>query len=188
MRSQPPASLRLTAHYTPHHTDPANANEFYAALGMLIVAWGRFEGHVIGNLLTVMNCPELVPSGPLPFQWEGRKKLWAKAFSVVPALQPHRDRAVRFMNSIIEEVVDRNFVSHSVWDEFVPGAEEPTIDARNIKARKGAQPLIDVGDFRITLTILKSALANANRLNSEMSEFTRLISRLRPPPSVTARL
>ena len=99
-----------------------------------------------------------------------------------------RERAVIFMNSIVEEVFDRNFVSHAVWDEFVPGAEEPTMDARNIKARKGAQSLIDVGDFRITLTILKSALANANRLNLEMSEFTRLISLLRPLPSANTRL
>jgi hypothetical protein len=146
MRSQSPVLLHLTAHYTPHHTDPANANEFYAALGMLIVAWGRLEGHVIGNLLTIMNCPELEPSGPLPFQWETRLRLWTQAFSLVPVLQPHRERAVLFMSSIIEEVVDRNFISHAVWDEFVPWATEPTIEARNIKARKGTPSLIDVGD------------------------------------------
>lgn len=61
-----PVLLRVTAHNTPHHTDPANAKEFYAALGMLTVAWGRLEGHVVGNLLTIMNCPELAPRGSLP--------------------------------------------------------------------------------------------------------------------------
>jgi hypothetical protein len=185
MTPQPPVLLRVTAHNTPHHTDPSNANEFYAALGMLTVAWGRLEGHVIGNLLTIMNCPEMEPSGPLPFQWEARLKLWTKAFSLVPLLQPHRERAVGFMNSIIEEVVDRNFVSHAVWDEFELGATEPTIQARNIKARKSA---IDVGDVRITLSMLKSALRIANQLNLDMSEFTRLLSFCRPPPSVTIRV
>ena len=45
-------AVRIKAHNTPHHTDPADANEFYAALGMLSVAWGRLEGHVTGNLLS----------------------------------------------------------------------------------------------------------------------------------------
>jgi hypothetical protein len=188
MTPEPPVSLRITAHHTPHQTDPANAKEFYATLGMLVVAWGRLEGHVIGNLLTLMNSPELAPAGPLPFAWDDRLKLWTKAFSVVPALQPHRERAVLFLKSIIDEVVDRNFVSHAVWDEFVSGATEPSIDARNIKARKGRQNLIDVGDIRVTLTMLEKALAAANRLNFAQSEFTNLISRLRPPPSVTPRL
>jgi hypothetical protein len=188
MASQPPLFLRITAHNTPHHTDPANANEFYAALGMLTVAWGRLEGHVIGDLLTIMNFPEVAPSGPLPLVWERRLDLWTKGFSLVPALLPHKDRAVLFMKSIIDEVVDRNFVSHAVWDEFVPGATEPTIDARAIRPRKRTPDVIEIGDQRVTLTMLKSALVVANRLNLEMTEFTRLLNFLRPPPSATSRL
>jgi hypothetical protein len=135
-----------------------------------------------------MNFPELAPCGSLPFAWNDRLKLWTKAFLLVPALQPHRERAVLFMKSIIAEVVDRNFVSHAVWDEFVPGAIELSISARNIKARKGIHHLIDVGDVRVTLTMLKEALAAANRLNAEMSEFTELQRFMRPPPSMTVRL
>src|SRR6266849_16213 len=127
---KPPVLLRITAHNTPHYTDPSDANEFYAALGMLTVAWGRLEGHVIGNLLTIMNLPELAPSRSLPFVWKARLDLWTKGFSLVSALQPHKDRAVAFMQSIIEEAEDRNFASHAVWDEFVPGSTEPTIEAR----------------------------------------------------------
>jgi hypothetical protein len=40
--------LRITAHATPHNSDPSDAHEFYAMLGMLTVAWGRLEGHIIG--------------------------------------------------------------------------------------------------------------------------------------------
>ena len=185
MASQPPVLLRVTAHSTPHHTDPADANEFYGALGMLTVAWGRLEGHVIGNLLTIMNFPEVAPSRPLPFAWDSRLDLWKKGFSLVPALRPHKDRAVLVMKSIIEEAEDRNFASHAVWDEFVPGSTEPTIEARNIRPGKG---VVNVTDVRVTLSMLKSALAAANRLNLTMSEFTALLSSLRPPPSTAARL
>jgi hypothetical protein len=66
MESQLPVSLRIAAHHTPHHTDPADAHEFYAALGMLTVAWGRLEGHVIGNLLTLTNFPEMASASKAP--------------------------------------------------------------------------------------------------------------------------
>lgn len=98
-----PTLLRITAHSTPHQSDPPDAHEFYAALGMLAVAWGRLEGHVIGNLLTIMNFPEMAPLCPLPLTWERRRELWTRAFTKVPALQPCKGRAVAFMNSLIAE-------------------------------------------------------------------------------------
>jgi hypothetical protein len=188
MVTQPPILLRVTAHNTPDHTDPADANEFYAALGMLTVAWGRLEGHVVGNLLTIMNFSEVTPPKSLPFQWQDRLKFWTQGFSLVPALRPHQDRAVTFMKSIAEEAEDRNFVSHMVWGRFVQGSAEPTIDARNIRSRKSAPNGIDVRDFRITLSMLKDALAIANRLNSEMTEFTQLLNASAPHPPGAALL
>jgi hypothetical protein len=35
-----PLMVSIAAHYTPHHNDPPNATEFYAALGLFTVAWG----------------------------------------------------------------------------------------------------------------------------------------------------
>jgi len=39
---------------------------------MLAVAWGRLEGHVIGNLLTIMNFPEVANPSPLWLAWESK--------------------------------------------------------------------------------------------------------------------
>jgi hypothetical protein len=64
--ASPPILLCITAHSTPHQSDPPDAHEFYAVLGMLAVAWGRLEGHVIGNLLTIMNFPEVANPRPAP--------------------------------------------------------------------------------------------------------------------------
>ena len=67
---------------------------------MLSVAWGRLEGHIIGNLLTIMNLLGTASQKPLPFRWEERLTLWKKGFSSRPSLQIHKERAVVFMKSI----------------------------------------------------------------------------------------
>jgi hypothetical protein len=169
---QSPTLLQITAHSTPHQSDPPDAHEFYAALGMFAVAWGRLEGHVIGNLLTIMNFPEMAPLGPLPLTWERRRELWTRAFTKVPALQTYKDRAVAFMNSLIEETTDRNIAAHAIWDEFVPGTDEPTIAARTVKPRRGVPGTIDVGDYRISLSLLIPILSKADSLGIPKSPAT----------------
>jgi hypothetical protein len=86
------------------------------------------------------------------------------------------------MKSIIETATDRNFAAHAIWDEFESNAGEPTMTARAIKAKKGAPNMIEVDDRRITLSMIERSLAECNRLNFEMVEFTKLLSSLRPPP------
>jgi hypothetical protein len=54
---------------------------------------GRLEGHVIGNLVTIMNLLG-TSEARLPFRWDERLDLWKKGFSSVPSLQPHKGRAV----------------------------------------------------------------------------------------------
>ena len=174
--------LRITAHNTPYHTDPVSADSFYAALGKLSVAWGRLEGHVINNLLTIMGLLGATAEARLPNGWEDRLKLWKKGFSSVPSLQPHKERAVEFLKSIHEAAEGRNYAAHAVWGEFVSDASEPTMMARGIKSISG-QPGFVVDDRRITLTIVEGALAECNRLNFEMIEFTELLGSLRPPPA-----
>ena len=176
-------SVRITAHNTPHYTDPANAGEFYAALGMLSVAWGRLEGHIIGNLLTIMNLLGTASQKPLPFRWEERLTLWKKGFSSRPSLQIHKERAVVFMKSIMDAANDRNFAAHAVWEGFVPDAGEPTMTARAIRAKKDCPNIVEVDDRRITLSMINRALVECNRLNLEMTEFTKLLGPVKPPPA-----
>lgn len=183
-----PTKLRITAHRTPHESDPHNANEFYTALGMLAVAWGRLEGHVIGNLLTILNFHEMANSRRLPLAWEERLDLWKAAFATVPALKSHKTRAVEFMKSIIAESKDRNFTAHAFWEEFIPGRQEPTIKARTVSPKKGSHGTIEVGDYEVSVSLLRKALAEANRLNFQLSEFTRIVNSAQPPPADARRL
>jgi hypothetical protein len=180
-------SVRITAHDTPHHTDPADAGEFYGALGMLSVAWGRLEGHLTGNLLTMMNLLTL-PLERLPSRWDERLNMWAEGFSL-PVLQTHKDRAIVFLHSVIGAATDRNFAAHAIWDSFVSnGIGEPAMTARAIKARKGHRNTVEVDDRLITLSMIKKALDECNRLNQEMAEFTNLIGSVAPPPGGAIRL
>ena len=179
----PSTLLQITAHSTPHQSDPPNASDFYSMLGMLLVAWGRLEAHVIGNLLTILNFPEMTNSGPLPLVWKERLKLWKKAFTTVPILRPHKDRAVEFMETIIAEAKDRNLIAHAIWKEFIPDTAEPTIAVRTVRPKRGSPQTVEVGDYQISISLLRKALAEANRLNFQLSEFTRIINSALPPPA-----
>ena len=183
MAPQQPIFIQITAHETPCLTDPPDAHEFYAALGMLAMAWGRLEGHVMGNLLSIMNFNEMQPKTPLPLAWERRRDLWTRAFTEVEVLRPHRKRAVALMGRIVEAAGgDRNFAAHAVWGEFVKDAPELTIPARVIHPKKGA-PIISVTNppEPISLSRLREAMARANQLNIEMGGLTTILRSFEPP-------
>jgi hypothetical protein len=86
------------------------------------------------------------------------------------------------MGQVIDEIKNRNFAVHSIWDEFKRGAPEPTVRARTINPQKGHPNTVEVRDGDVSLSNLMQALAAANKLNSELTEFTRLLYSLRPPP------
>jgi hypothetical protein len=181
MTPQEPIVVTIPAHHTPHQSDPPDAHVFYAALGMLSMAWGRLEGHVNGNLVMITKFPEVAPPHKL-FRWEDRRKLWGKAFSKVEALQLHTERAVALVNSIVESARDRNFAAHAIWDEFVTGAPEPTMNARMFRPRKGTIEVLN-SPRPVSLSMVRDALSAANQHNLEMREFTVLLKSLLPPPT-----
>lgn len=179
-----PVPLRITAHATPHPSDPPDAHEFYTALGQFTVAWGRFEGHFSGALLMILAMPEAAPLlEPLPISWKKRASLWRRAFNTLPSLAPRRDLALRFIERVMQEISARHLGAHGIWDEFETGAPEPTIPARSIKAKKGQPGAIEVADYRVTLSAVRSALQVVNAMNWDLSKFTTgFLDSLRPPP------
>src|ERR1700682_3912862 len=96
-----PGMLRITVEHTPSPTDPEGADEFYKALGILIVAWGRLEGHFVVCLLMLLNLQggkELGDQLPMPF--DRRATVWRKAFETMPPLQPFRQIALTLLAEI----------------------------------------------------------------------------------------
>ena len=50
------------------------------------------------------------------------------------------------------------------------------------KPRKGSAQFIDITNFEISTTLVRRAQAGANKLNTELVEFTTSLGSLRPPP------
>ena len=179
-----PTMLRITAHSTPHLSDPPNADAFYSTLGKFVVAWGRFEGHITAAMIQILELPDARQlKYVVPLSWKGRAQLWRKAFNNFDSLKPLQGRALAFIKKAMDEARDRNFAAHAIWDEFVASELEPMIRARTVSPRKGRTDIIDVTDYEVRLSMLKVALVVANNLNVELFEFTNFLSSLRPPPS-----
>jgi hypothetical protein len=184
MVAQQPTALRITAHATPHASDPANASELYAALGMFMVAWGRFEGHFNGALLQILALPEAADiAEALSISWDRRAKFWRKAFTTLPSLQPMQGSAEAFIERVMLELPSRHVVSHAIWDEFSAEAAEPTILARTVAPQRGQPNGILVTDYRISLSMIRADLAAANLLNQHLTPFTLFLGSLRRPPA-----
>jgi hypothetical protein len=78
-----PALHQIDFKITPSPDDPPNANEFYLALGVATIAWGRLEGHFLACLMTAIQIAKDKRLGmKLPTRWEKRAKVWKDAFDL----------------------------------------------------------------------------------------------------------
>jgi hypothetical protein len=179
--------LRIAIQHTPSPDDPEGADEFYKALGILIVAWGRLEGHFVACLLMLMNLPggkEI--SERLPMQFDERARVWRQAFETMTALQPFKDSALQALAEIKDIATDRHVVAHSFWEKFE--ATEPlSIDVLTIKHKNKTKNGLETRRFTVTTAMLREVGEKANRLNltlTPLSQFlTRYRSELNPPPA-----
>jgi hypothetical protein len=141
-------------------------------------------------ILQIKNLPEALakpPEAP-PVSWNRKAEFWKKSFNSFASLAPKKDAALQFISRASKEIEDRHFGAHAIWDEFVAGASEPTVLARTINAPKGEADLVQIRDVLVSVTMLRGALGNANRLNVEACEFSTFLNSLRPPPSNSCKL
>src|SRR5271168_4579844 len=104
---------------TPSSSDPPDADQFYHALGMAMVAWGRLEGHFVSGLLLIISIDGHDFSDvPLPMKWEQREKVWSHGFETIDALKPLKDAANDFLVQMDELDKGRNVFAHALWGRF----------------------------------------------------------------------
>jgi len=187
-REPKPGMLRVTIEQTPSPTDPEGADEFYKALGILIVAWGRLEGHFVVCLLTLLNLPGGKELGTqLPMNFDRRAILWRKAFEAIGPLQPFRESALKLLAEIKEVASDRNAIVHALWERFAPNEPTTSIDILTIKHKKGTSDGIETRRQTVTTAMLKEVGEKANRLNLTLEPLSKFLTRYRssqnPPPA-----
>jgi hypothetical protein len=160
---------------TPSPDDPPNANEFYLALGVATVAWGRLEGHFVACLMMAMQIAKDKRLGmKLPTRWKKRAKVWKDAFELIPSLKPRQKNAIALLDGINDLAEDHNLVAHAQWDSFLPQTQL-TIKIVGIKANT-RKP--DSGEFRrttISMEELAEFTGRANSLNLRLSPIRQFL-------------
>jgi hypothetical protein len=179
--------LRITIEHTPSPNDPEGADEFYKALGILIVAWGRLEGHFVACILMLLNLPGGNELGEkLPMAFDERATVWRKAFETMVRLQPFREDALRLLADIKDVASDRHTVVHALWEKFEPG-DSLSIGTLTIKHKNKTKNGLETRRNRITTAMVKEVGQKANRLNLEMIPLSQFLTGYRsvtnPPPA-----
>ena len=187
--TEPPTLFRLALHHTPSPTDPEGADEFYRAIGTLIVAWGRLETHFLACIMAIIQLPETQGlSTKLPNAWDERARIWRDAFHISKELKPHETDALKFLKEM-EDVADfRNIIAHGFWDEFIEG---PPIMAQVLRIRhhKGSTGRVEF--FRsepFTTSVLRSATKKISDLNIELQTLSSILNALRGQPPSNVRI
>jgi hypothetical protein len=182
-----PGLLRITIEHTPSPNDPEGADEFYKALGILIVAWGRLEGQFVVCLLTLLNLPGGKELGErLPMTFDERATVWRKAFETMVPLQSFRENALLLLSEIKDVASDRNAVAHALWEKF-EHSEPISIEIVTIKHKKGSKNGLETRRNTVTTAMLKEIGEKANNLNLAMAPLSYFLtwyrSSLNPPPA-----
>ncbi|HEY5279037.1 MAG TPA: hypothetical protein VIJ67_04725 [Pseudolabrys sp.] len=186
-----PFLLRVNVEPTPSLNDPRGVDEFYKALGILMIAWGRLEGHFVVCLLTILAAPGGHLLGRnVPLQWSERAKMWRKAFDTLAPLQGMRPSASEFLTEIEDLAVDRNAIVHALWEPFDPG-HPPSVGIVSIKKKIGVVDGLDIKRASITLATIRNIGSRMNELNLRLMDFSRFLTdwrRKEAPPFVNIRV
>jgi len=178
----PPKPTLHQIHFktVPSPDDPPNANEFYLALGVATVAWGRLEGHFVACLMMAIQIANDKRLGMKLPPRRKRAKVWKDAFELIPTLQPRRKDAIALLDGINDLAEDHNLMTHGIWDSFLPQTQL-TIKIIGIKATT-RKP--DSGEFRhttISMEELAEFTGRANSLNLRLSLIHQFLVALRRP-------
>jgi hypothetical protein len=187
-----PFLFRLQLEHTPSPNDPPGARAFYRALGIMIVAWGRLEGHFLSCILVIMATEATRGlARKTPTAWEERTRIWKDAFRISPALKPHEPAALKFLTEIQDVAKDRHAIVHGLWERFNPISPTSPLSPISagivlIKHKKGTKDDIDFRRATFTIGQIREIAQKANRLNMELQTLTSILNaeRGQPPQDV----
>ncbi len=189
MADEPPAKpflFRLTVEHTPSPNDPKEADEFYKAIGIMIVAWGRLEGHFVASLLTMMTIAPSELGVKLPMDWKARAAMWRKTFDVVPDLSMFKASALHFLEKMESVALDRHSIVHALWEQFSDTTPR-SIGAVLIRGKNKTTDGLDIKRGQITVENIIEVGERANELNQRLMPLSQFLAGYRnaqkPPPA-----
>ena len=161
---------------SPFADDPPDAEKYYAAIGRVMVLWGRFEQNledVISALGFIPRAPRLSNGRPRNFKKkvERLKELCRET----PALKHLYVAACAFSSKALLAGQKRHALVHSNWQGFVPNAVEPAMKFANIIwDGDTARPM----KRDVPLKELDALLAAIQELNGDAVNFYRVLVQL----------
>lgn len=177
-----PGVLNVQIETTPSPSDPADADQFYRALGMSVMACSRLEGQFNLCLLLLMNMPGANVGYILPIAWGKRAELCRKALKNASWLAtPLGAEFKPLITEIVDFMQHRHTVIHPLWERFV-SSDPLTVATIHLKPIKGTTDKIQVMRGRIPITMLDEIRTTANQLNAKLLPIVQLLCSLRRPP------
>jgi hypothetical protein len=127
----------LRSRTEPFKDDPPFADDFYNAIGRVVLMWGRLEqslDNLVVSALTIAS--RTAPARPFMVSLNRKLTLLRELFSQCPDLQPLQSRADALADRIEAHGNDRHLVVHTNWLHFDEGPP-PRIIGRHLKHKSG---------------------------------------------------
>jgi hypothetical protein len=171
-----PIGFEVPIDVTPSTSDPPDADQFYYALGMAMVAWGRLEGHFVSGLLQIININgHDFYNRRLPMKWEQQQKAWAHVFDRIESLKPLKVTSDEFLREMDDLAKERNAFVHALWGRFF---DDPVrMDFRSLRSLNGVTVGLRLGE--VSMDYLAKFVKRASELNMKLLPMTQVLTELR---------
>jgi hypothetical protein len=171
-----PWLFRVQSEHTPSLNDPKGSRDFYEALGVLVVAWGRLEGHFLACVLAILATPATQALGTkFPRVWDERKWIWSEAFRLSTSLQPYKAEADAFLLELEQVQDDRNMLIHGLWEPF-RHTDPVSADLIVLRRAKGTSNGVSHWRGTISTIAILEVAREADRLNIALQKLSGILS------------
>jgi hypothetical protein len=181
-----PFLFRLSVEQTPSPNDPEGAADLYKAIGIMVVAWGRLEGHFVAALLTMMAISGDELGHQLPMNWRARGTMWRKAFETLPYLTAFKPSGLQFLTQVETVALQRHAIVHALWEKF-SDSNPVTIGTVIIRHRNKTPDGLEISRAAITSEMVTEIARKANDLNLLLTPLSQFLAMHRsatsPPPA-----
>lgn len=177
--------LVIPSDNTPSQNDPYGAEQYYESVGLLVVAWGRFESHFLVTCINILSLPEAtviehkLDNKWLPDTWVDRAHYWRAAFDILPSLQAFSADANQLIDEILQRSSECEGVGHGLWRDF-SSVDPLAMDIITISHADSG--VIHMKNISISIDRLAAALEAVNQLNDKLRAISMYVCGLRTPP------
>ncbi|MCH9049563.1 MAG: hypothetical protein IIA72_00515 [Proteobacteria bacterium] len=173
----------------PFANDPPDANVYYAAIGRIVVLWGRFEQMLEQTISMMGQVPNAVtPQKPPPVAFMRKLDRLKELCRDTPSVNHIHDDARAFASAAAILAPRRHGLTHANWQGFNRNVSEPTVTFTNIQwnANAGGYNRHPIPLSELETLLADIAQLNANLFDKVFNEVARVLVRASHNPSEPA--